>query len=95
MIWFLVWCVVGIGMVALLISGMCKTSVKNFESKYNLKKKKKSLIQKFKGRMWLLICCFTPIVQLFIILLMIIGTVVYSSQNEEIVAKWKESYKEG
>lgn len=94
MIWFLVWCVVGIGMVALLVSGMCKSSVMAFETKHNLKKKKKSLIQKFNSKVLLLICCFTPIVQVFIILLMIIGSIVYGSQNEEIVAKLKESYRE-
>lgn len=97
MIYFLIWCVIGVGLIALMLGEVASSSIERFRVRNNLLKRKKNIIKRVGSKLLYYILCLTPIVQLFMILLGLLTIVAYGqTTNEELVEKLKEGWvKEG
>lgn len=92
MIYFLIWCVIGIGIIGLFVKVVTKRIIEEFRVKHNLEKKKVGFFKKIGNFFITLICFFTPIVQVFIIAMLFVTIGGYSSKNEEVIETLKSKW---
>ena len=93
MIYFLIWCVIGVGLIVLMLGKVASSSIERFRVMNNLPKRKKNVFKMVGSKLLYYILCLTPIVQLFMILLELFVIVAYcQTTNEELVEKLKEDW---
>ena len=93
MIYFLIWCVIGVGLIVLMLGKVASSSIERFRVRNNLPKRKKNVFKMVGSKLLYYILCLTPIVQLFMILLELFIIVAYcQTTNEELVEKLKEDW---
>lgn len=93
MIYFLIWCVIGVGLIALILGEVASSSIERFRVRNDLPKRKKNVFKRIGSKLLYYILCLTPIVQLFMILLGLLIIVAYGqTTNEELVEKLKEDW---
>ena len=95
MIYFLIWCVIGVGLIALILGGVARSSIERFRVRNNLPKSKKNVFNRVGSKLLYYILCLTPIVQLFMILLELFIIVAYGqTTNEELNFYTREEWME-
>jgi len=91
--YFLMLCVVGIGILGLLIRAVTVSALEKFRVTHGLEKKKKNIFKRMFGYAGIFICLMFPVVQVFMIIMMLVIIVVYSQTKDEglietLKSKW-------
>ena len=96
MFYFLVLCTIGTGVLGLILRSFTSSVMGKFGTTHGLTIKKKSVFKKVRSNVVGFITLMLPVVQIFMIIMMLVLIVVYSqTKNTELVEKLKEEWRKG
>ena len=93
---FLILCIIGTGVLGLILSSIASSAICKFGTTHGLPIKKKSVFKKVRSNVASFVTLMLPVVQIFMIAMMLVLTVVYSqTKDTELVEKLKEEWGKG
>lgn len=96
MVNFLILCTIGTGVLGLILRNVTSSVIAKFGITHGLTRKKKSVFKKVRDNVISFVALMLPVVQIFMIIMMLVLIVVYSqTKNTELVEKLKEEWKKG
>ena len=96
MVNFLILCTIGTGVLGLILRSIASGAICKFGITHGLPRRKVSIPKKVRNNVICLIVFMLPVVQIFMIIMMLVLIVVYSqTKNTELVEKLKEEWKKG
>ena len=96
MVNFLILCTIGTGVLGLILSSIASGAICKFGITHGLPTRKVSIPKKVRNNVICLIVFMLPVVQIFMIIMMLVLIVLYSqTKDTELVEKLKEEWKKG
>ena len=96
MFYFLILCTIGTGVLGLILRHVTSGAIYKFGITHGLTIKKKNVFKKVRANVISFVVLMLPVVQIFMIVMMLVLIVVYSqTKNEELIEKLKEEWKKG
>ena len=94
MVNFLILCTIGTGVLGLILSSIASSVICKFGITHGLPTRKVSIPKKIRNNVICLIVFMLPVVQIFMIIMMLVLIVLYSQTRDlELVEKLKEEWK--
>ena len=93
MFYIFISCVIGIGILNLILAKINKGVAEKFRIENNLEKRKFVIFKKIANTTMKYILCFTPIMQFFTTIIIFILIVLYSSKDDEVKEKLIKAWK--
>ena len=94
MVNFLILCTIGTGVLGLILSSITSSVICKFGITHGLPTRKVSIPKKIRNNVICLIVFMLPVVQIFMIIMMLVLIVLYSqTKDTELVEKLKDEWK--
>lgn len=96
MVKFLILCTIGTGVLGLILSSIASSVICKFGITHGLPTRKKNVFKKVRNNVVSFVTLMLPVVQIFMIIMMLVLIVVYSQTRDiELVEKLKEEWMKG